>query len=84
MVRDLQLGASRARCAHNLLYWAQGEYLGLGCAAHSHLLSPDGTSRRWWNVRTPERYCGLVEAQAGVDAAGETLGPRKGRPKPWS
>ncbi len=64
-----------ARCAHNLLYWAQGEYLGLGCAAHSHLLSPDGGSRRWWNVRTPERYCGLVEEQAGVEAAGETLRP---------
>jgi oxygen-independent coproporphyrinogen-3 oxidase len=62
-----------ARCAHNLLYWAQGEYLGLGCAAHSHLGSPDGSSRRWWNVRTPERYCGLVEDKAAVEAAGETL-----------
>ncbi|MGH9107111.1 MAG: radical SAM family heme chaperone HemW, partial [Acidimicrobiales bacterium] len=25
-----------ARCSHNLLYWAGGEYAGLGCAAHSH------------------------------------------------
>ena len=24
-----------AACAHNLLYWSQGEYAGLGCAAHS-------------------------------------------------
>jgi oxygen-independent coproporphyrinogen-3 oxidase len=64
-----------ARCAHNLLYWAQGEYLGLGCSAHSHLVSPDGSARRWWNVRTPERYCGLVEEKAGVEAAGETLLP---------
>jgi oxygen-independent coproporphyrinogen-3 oxidase len=62
-----------ARCAHNLLYWAQGEYLGLGCAAHSHLLQPGGSARRWWNVRTPERYCALVEAQADVEASGETL-----------
>ena len=23
-------------CAHNLLYWRQGDYLGFGCAAHSH------------------------------------------------
>ena len=22
-------------CRHNLLYWSRGEYLGLGCAAHS-------------------------------------------------
>ena len=27
-----------ARCAHNLLYWSQGEYRGVGCAAHSHLV----------------------------------------------
>jgi oxygen-independent coproporphyrinogen-3 oxidase len=64
-----------ARCAHNLLYWAQGEYLGLGCSAHSHLVSPDGSARRWWNVRTPERYCALVDENAGVEAAGETLVP---------
>ena len=38
-------------CRHNLLYWTQGDYLGFGCAAHSHR-----AGRRWWNVRTPERY----------------------------
>jgi putative oxygen-independent coproporphyrinogen III oxidase len=62
-----------ARCAHNLLYWSQGEYLGIGCSAHSHLALPDGGARRWWNVRTPERYCRLVEAGEPVEAAGETL-----------
>jgi putative oxygen-independent coproporphyrinogen III oxidase len=63
-----------ARCAHNLLYWSQGEYAGLGCAAHSHRVQPDGTARRWWNVRTPERYCSLIEAGDQVEAAGESLG----------
>lgn len=43
-------------CRHNLLYWSQGDYRGFGCAAHSH----DG-GRRYWNVRTPERYLDLVE-----------------------
>jgi putative oxygen-independent coproporphyrinogen III oxidase len=62
-----------ARCAHNLLYWSQGEYAGLGCAAHSHRVQPDGTARRWWNVRTPERYCSLIEAGDQVEAAGESL-----------
>ena len=38
-------------------------------------LSPDGSARRWWNVRTPERYCGLVDDKADVEAAGETLLP---------
>ena len=64
-----------ARCAHNALYWSQGEYTGIGCAAHSHQALPDGSARRWWNVRTPERYCRLVEAGASTEAAGERLGP---------
>jgi oxygen-independent coproporphyrinogen-3 oxidase len=62
-----------ARCAHNLLYWSQGEYLGVGCSAHSHVALPGGSARRWWNVRTPERYCRLVEGGEAVEAAGETL-----------
>jgi oxygen-independent coproporphyrinogen-3 oxidase len=36
---------------HNRLYWEQGEYAGIGCAAHSHL-----GGVRSWNLRTPERY----------------------------
>jgi oxygen-independent coproporphyrinogen-3 oxidase len=64
-----------ARCAHNLLYWAQGEYLGIGAAAHSHLTLAEGQARRWWNVRTPERYCAAVESARPVEAAGETLSP---------
>jgi oxygen-independent coproporphyrinogen-3 oxidase len=55
-------------CRHNLLYWAQHDYLGFGCAAHSHR---DG--RRWWNVRTPERYIEAVRAGRSPEAAGETL-----------
>ena len=55
-------------CRHNLLYWRQQNYRGFGCAAHSH---EDG--RRWWNVRTPDRYIELVRAGAPVEAAGETL-----------
>ncbi len=34
-------------CRHNLLYWSQGEYLGVGCAAHSHRgARAGGTSAR--------------------------------------
>jgi putative oxygen-independent coproporphyrinogen III oxidase len=55
-------------CRHNLLYWQQGDYLGFGSAAHSHR---DG--RRWWNVRTPERYITAVEAGESTEAAGEFL-----------
>jgi oxygen-independent coproporphyrinogen-3 oxidase len=55
-------------CRHNLLYWRQQDYRGFGCAAHSHR---DG--RRWWNVRTPDRYIELVAAGQPAEAAGEDL-----------
>jgi coproporphyrinogen III oxidase-like Fe-S oxidoreductase len=61
-----------AECRHNQLYWSQGEYRGIGAAAHSHQLRPDGSSRRWWNVRTPERYLRLIESGADP-TAGEDL-----------
>lgn len=55
-------------CRHNVLYWQQGDYLGVGCAAHSHR-----SGRRWWNLRTPERYLAAVDAGTSTEAAGETL-----------
>ena len=55
-------------CRHNLLYWGQHDYLGFGCAAHSHL-----AGRRWWNLRTPERYIAAVRDGTTTEAAGETL-----------
>jgi oxygen-independent coproporphyrinogen-3 oxidase len=61
-----------AECRHNQLYWAQRDYRGIGCAAHSHAVTPQG-ARRWWNVRTPDRYIRLVEAGQPAEAAGEEL-----------
>ncbi len=55
-------------CRHNQLYWDQGNYRGIGCAAHSH---QDG--RRWWNLRTPERYIDAVNSGASTEAAFEML-----------
>ena len=60
-------------CRHNLLYWEQAAYRGVGCAAHSHRPLPDGAARRWWNVRTPDRYIKLVNEGRSVEAAGEQL-----------
>lgn len=53
---------------HNLLYWHQADYRGFGCAAHSHR-----AGRRWWNVRTPDRYIDLIERGESVEAASEEL-----------
>jgi oxygen-independent coproporphyrinogen-3 oxidase len=56
------------RCLHNNLYWAQGEYRGIGSAAHSHR-----SGRRWWNVRTPDRYVEAVDSGVSAVAAEEVL-----------
>jgi putative oxygen-independent coproporphyrinogen III oxidase len=56
------------RCRHNQLYWDQGNYRGIGSAAHSH---QDGT--RWWNVRTPDRYIDAVEAGRSPEGGREVL-----------
>ena len=53
---------------HNLLYWHQADYRGFGCAAHSHR-----SGRRWWNLRTPDRYIDAVAGGATVVASSETL-----------
>jgi coproporphyrinogen III oxidase-like Fe-S oxidoreductase len=47
-------------CRHNQLYWRQGDYVGVGSAAHSHRADASA-GRRWWNVRTPDRYVSAVE-----------------------
>ena len=55
-------------CRHNLLYWTEGEYLAIGCAAHGHV---DG--RRYWNHRTPERYVAAIESGTSPETGGERL-----------
>ncbi|MFK7918120.1 MAG: radical SAM family heme chaperone HemW [Ilumatobacter sp.] len=54
--------------AHNSLYWRQQNYRGFGCAAHSHT---DG--RRWWNIRTPDRYIDTVASGESAEASAEVL-----------
>jgi len=65
---------SGQECRHNLLYWSQGDYLGFGCAAHSHR-----QGRRWWNVRTPERYIEAVRTGASTESASEELDDERRR-----
>ena len=55
-------------CRHNQLYWSEGEYLAVGCAAHGHL---DG--RRYWNHRTPERYLAAIEGGVSPESGDEHL-----------
>jgi putative oxygen-independent coproporphyrinogen III oxidase len=55
-------------CRHNHLYWEQGDYRGFGSAAHSHR-----AGRRWWNVRTPDRYVDLIGRGESPVADAEVL-----------
>jgi oxygen-independent coproporphyrinogen-3 oxidase len=53
---------------HNWLYWTEGEYAGIGCAAHSHLAGV-----RSWNVRTPQRYVSLLARGEDPTGGAESL-----------
>jgi oxygen-independent coproporphyrinogen-3 oxidase len=53
------------RSRHNQKYWDHTPYLGLGPSAHSF---KDG--KRWWNVRSLERYCRVLK-EGRVPVSGE-------------
>jgi putative oxygen-independent coproporphyrinogen III oxidase len=53
---------------HNRVYWNQGDYRGFGSAAHSH-----DRGRRWWNVRTPDRYVEAIEIGRSPQSSEEVL-----------
>ncbi|MEO6124668.1 MAG: radical SAM family heme chaperone HemW [Ilumatobacteraceae bacterium] len=61
-------------CEHNSIYWRQGDYQAFGCAGHSYR-----RGRRFWNVRTPDRYIDLIARHESVEAAGEELEPEERR-----
>lgn len=61
-------------CRHNWLYWSMGAYQALGCAGHSHR-----EGRRFWNVRTPERYIEAIRSGVTPVAGGECLEPEARR-----
>lgn len=61
------------KCRHNCIYWERGEYLGLGCAAHSLM-----NGERFENPRSLEEYLGGARRQDTVvlseaDAMEETV-----------
>ena len=62
------------RCAHNMNYWTQGDYLGLGLGAHSHR-----AGHRWWNTRALQRY--LADPARAVD--GEERLDDRARAEEW-
>ncbi|WP_232662969.1 radical SAM family heme chaperone HemW [Pseudonocardia sp. TRM90224] len=63
-------GSEGAACRHNLGYWLDGDWWGLGPGAHSHL-----AGQRWWNVKHPARYAALLADGSSPEAGRETLTP---------
>ncbi|MFP5072444.1 radical SAM family heme chaperone HemW [Pseudonocardia nantongensis] len=57
-----------AECRHNLGYWRDGDWWGVGPGAHSHL-----AGRRWWNVKHPARWAAQLEAGGSPEAGSEQL-----------
>jgi oxygen-independent coproporphyrinogen-3 oxidase len=62
-------------CRHNLVYWRNHDWWGVGPGAHSHM-----TGQRWWNHKHPARWAGdvvsgvvPVAGSEHVDAAGQEL-----------
>jgi oxygen-independent coproporphyrinogen III oxidase len=65
-------------CRHNLVYWRNGEWLGLGPGAHSHLRSQEPGARtqgyRFADVYSPKQYIERVRETV------EATGPSRARP----
>ncbi|GAA3560468.1 radical SAM family heme chaperone HemW [Amycolatopsis ultiminotia] len=57
-----------ARCRHNLGYWRGGDWWGAGPGAHSHV-----GGVRWWNVKHPAKYAGLLAEGRSPEADREVL-----------
>lgn len=45
------------QCEHNLVYWHNEEYIGVGAGSHSKL-----SDRRFWNSRAIEEYISMIES----------------------
>jgi oxygen-independent coproporphyrinogen-3 oxidase len=56
------------RSRHNLAYWQNHDWWGVGPGAHSHI-----GGVRWWNVKHPAAYAGRVLAGESPAAGRETL-----------
>lgn len=62
-------------CRHNLTYWHNETYLGIGAGAHN-FARDGGGGRRWWNERNPARYIALATEAGSAEVGSESVEPR--------
>ncbi|WP_454051553.1 radical SAM family heme chaperone HemW [Cellulomonas sp. Marseille-Q8402] len=55
-------------CRHNLAYWRNDDWWGVGPGAHSHV-----GGVRWWNVKHPRTYAARLAAGESPAAGRETV-----------
>lgn len=66
-------------CRHNLIYWRNEDYLGIGPGAHSHLRQAnDGTytEKRWGNIRPVRSYIRRVDQGEPLAEFTEEISPQ--------
>jgi len=61
-------------CAHNLIYWRNEPYHGLGAGAHGSTLD-----QRIWKVKRPAEYIARIERGNSVEHGRESIDPRTSR-----
>lgn len=61
-------------CAHNLIYWRNEPYYGLGAGAHGSTVT-----RRRWNVKRPAEYIARIERGESVEMNHEDIDARTSR-----
>ena len=61
-----------AECRHNLSCWTGGDYLGFGCASHSHL-----AGERFHNVVSIDRYLDAIATGQSPRARTDTRSPEE-------
>jgi oxygen-independent coproporphyrinogen III oxidase len=50
---------------HNLLYWRDDDYLGIGLSAHSYLKKESPWGTRFWNPSSIEKYQEMIDQLSG-------------------
>ena len=56
------------QCLHNMAYWLNQPYLGVGAGAHSHL-----SGRRFWTLKSPGQYVRSVHSWASEYSAPDQM-----------
>lgn len=65
------------KCRHNIAYWNHSNYIGVGPSAHSFRKDSTVTGKRWWNVRSIQSYCDMLNRNEYPVAGSEVIDREK-------